>query len=234
MRKDLPHLIKRFLPLSFRLIALIITLSGLIVATFPSGVFTPDVYFYYTNLSNVLVLVFFLLLVIKSAEDLIRNKDKVKTSYYERFAFIVLIDIMLTFLVYWVLLAPKTLATPNGTSKLFSYSNLTVHAIVPILVIIDYFIFIRPKAPSFRYVFLTWVFPLSYTIMSIIIGLSGYTYYTGSHYPYFFLDFETQGALVLIWIIVLLAFFTVLATGVYFLDRKRYQKSLETRINSEK
>ena len=83
------------------------------------------------------------------------------------------------------------------------------------------------------------MFPLAYVIFTSVAGLAGYTYHyvaTFEHtfssylqtepvrFPYFFLDFDRLGLMVLAYIAGILAFILLLAHGIYALDRKVHKE----------
>ncbi|MDL2292715.1 Pr6Pr family membrane protein [Acholeplasma sp. OttesenSCG-928-E16] len=216
----------RIFPLVFRITSIGIIIAGILLTCIYDGAFHISALMFYTLQSNILVLFLFILLAYQTIFDLIKMGKKGMASYYETFEFVCLIDILVTFFIYWIMLAEPT--GDSGISSLFHFSNLCVHGITPLLVLFDYFLFTLPKKPMIKNVFLTWLFPLSYVVFSSIMGASGYVYfYEGDlkiHYPYFFLDFDKLGSMVALYVSLLLLFFTGLGFGIYFIDKKRLKQ----------
>lgn len=131
--------------------------------------------------------------------------------------YIVTVAISLTFLVYWSMLAPYL-----DTNYLTMLSNILVHAVTPILMMIDFFLFDRNFKLRKRAVLLTLIPPLYYLIFSLIRAeISSTTLTAGSRYPYWFIDVDLfgwfgngNGMGILYWIFLMI--FLVLGLGAFF------------------
>jgi hypothetical protein len=141
------------------------------------------------------------------------------------------VNVLVTFIVFWSLLAGTL-----GTDYLFSFENIAVHAVTPLLCLADYILFTEARRLKYRDVYFTCVFPLFYVIFTSIAGLAGYVYYYAAtfeniwdaspataapvRFPYFFLDFDRLGFMALAYITGILAFILLLGHGMYAVDRK--------------
>ena len=208
--------------LAFRIAATLIAAAGLLdlLGVF-GGAFHPGALLYYTAQSNILVIVLLVILSARTAAGLI-NGAGITPSYYPRFEMICVIDILLTFCVFWVLLVPYM----AGEYYLWTFSNLAVHAITPLLCLLDYMLFSESGRLKRRDIFYVAVFPICYVVYSSIIGLSGYVYSISQadgkpvRFPYFFFDFDRIGALAFAYIGGLLVFFFGIGWLFYHLDSK--------------
>lgn len=210
----------------FRLFAFVLSILGIVVhLRIYLFEFKVASLMYYTIQSNILAIVMFSILLYKTIKDYQVNKEDSNCSYMPRFEFVVMIDLLLTMIVYWVLLAP-TAFKMTGENSLFSFSNLTLHLFVPLLCLIDYFIFTKSKQVNYKDIYLTVLFPLFYLIFTSIAGVFGYVYASVSnpnrivHYPYFFMDYDIYGVMTIVNILVMTAIFLLLGHLVYFIDSK--------------
>ena len=189
-----------------------------------SGRIVPGILAYYTMQSNILAIVLFGMMTVRTAIGL-RERRHGKAGYYARFEMICTIDIMLTFAVFWVLLAP-TLFTMAEEYSLWSFGNLAVHAITPLLCLLDYILFTQSRHLKYRDIYFISIFPLAYLAGTSLAGLMGYVYYTSQtdglpvRFPYFFYDFDRIGLVSLAYIGALLVFFLIIGHVFYLFDRK--------------
>ena len=198
------------------------------------GVFLPGTLMYYTIQSNLLAVIFFGVLVVRTAEGL-REGPRGNAGWYPRLGMIVAIDLLLTFLVFWVLLMPQGLSP----SYLFSFDNIAVHTVTPLLCILDYVLFSQPRSLKYRDVYYTSIFPFCYVLFSCIAGLAGYVYrYTGGagsnilestpvRFPYFFLDFDSLGIMTFAYIGFIFVIFILLSHLIFYIDQKVRKPKVE-------
>jgi len=192
---------------------------------FFAGNFWPGILAFYTMQSNILAIILFAMLTIKTIGGL-REGAKGEAGYFARFEMVCTINVMLTFIVYWVLLAP-TLFTMVEEYSLWTFDNLAVHAITPLLCLVDYILFTSPRHLKYRDIYCVCIFPLAYLIGSSIAGLLGYVYFISLsdglpvRFPYFFYDFDRIGLTALAYIGALIVFFLIIGHVFYALDRKR-------------
>ena len=173
---------------------------------------------FYTLQSNIWVLILEIGLIIFT---IMKNRGYIKKEIiYENMMvlkYMVTVAISLTFLVYWSMLAPYL-----DTNYLTMLSNILVHGIIPILMMIDFFLFDKEIYLRKRAIFLTLIPPLYYLIFSLIRAEISPTRLTaGSRYPYWFIDVDlfgwfgnNNGMGILYWVILMV--FLVLGIGAYF------------------
>jgi hypothetical protein len=185
-----------------------------------------DFYVHFTNISN-----FFCIGVMFTA--LIQTIKKDKNTYVSAcplFKFIGMIGILLTFLVFNILLAGAEGRDPQANWRI---SSISFHVVLPIMYVLHWVLFYEHKKVKWNYPLLSILFPLTYVIFILIqavilkfdtsILIPNST--TPLIYPYFFLNLETQGIKVIIWIFALLAGFIALGYGFYGVDKIIKSKS---------
>ena len=217
--------------LLFRLCALLFALIGILKSI---GVFSGTVSFgsfmYYTFQSNLLAVFLFSFLAVRTAGSL-RAGLQGCVGRHTRLAMVCAVDLLVTMIVFWALLAPEVPA-----SYLWTFDNIAVHTVSPLLCLLDFILFSEVRLLKYRDIYYTCIFPLFYLAFATVAGFSGYVYYyrltPGSIYssslisvpvrfPYFFLDFDVLGVKAVIYIVVLFVFFILLGHLIYFVDRKR-------------
>ena len=215
----------RRIALSYRISSLIFSIIGLLAVTHAfTDNFSFSIFAYYTTQSNILGTFLFLLLSIRTLKELRKDGRRGSASFYTVFEMVCVIDLLLTLLVFWVLLAP-TMFTMNGTFSPFEFGSIATHLVTPLLVLLDYFLFTDSGHLRYKDVFLVLIYPLTYLIGSSLAGLLGYVYRVNAdgtpvRFPYFFYDFDQIGAQALLYIGALILFFLLLSHGFYLLDKK--------------
>lgn len=207
---------KEKVKLIYRILIVIISAIGLYVnfkfLTFEKGIL------YFTNLSNLLCMIYFLVLVIL----MITNKVKRNDIYYI-FKGMVTMGITLTMIVYNLLLANSNAA---GVFENHQLECSIVHIVVPLMVIFDYIIFGEKGKLKKEYP-LIWSFVLiAYQLFILIYTLCGGTFVNGATYPYPFMDVEKYGVgQVTINMIITFVFFVGYGNIVQMLDNKLGKKN---------
>ena len=179
-----------------------------------------DFYVHFTNISNFLclgVMVTALVQTIKRKEDgYVTSAPIVK--------FIGMLGILLTFLVFNIMLAGAEGRDPQANWRI---GSICFHVVLPIMYIADWFLFYERKKCKWYYPIASIAFPLAYVvfllIQAIILGFNSSilipTTETPLIYPYFFVNIETQGWGVLMWIAILTVAFVAVGYLFYGLDR---------------
>jgi hypothetical protein len=182
--------------------------------------FRWDFYVHFTNISN-----FFCIGVMFAA--LIQTIKKEQNSYVSAcplIKFIGMLGILLTFLVFNILLAGAAGRDPQANWRI---GSLSFHVVLPVMYVLHWILFYEHKKVKWNYPLLSILFPLAYVIFifiqaaimkfdtSILIPNTN----TPLIYPYFFLNIETQGIMVVGWIFALLAGFVALGYGFYGVDK---------------
>lgn len=224
----------RIAAFGFRLAAFILSFTVLLnhLEIF-QGKFDGDLLYYYTNQSNVLAVFLFGLLTVRTGLGLLQNGRTGASNYFSRFEMIVAVDVFLTFIVYWVLLAPTSF-TMDGNTNIFNFTNIVLHGATPLLVIFDYYIFSKPGLLKIRDAFAVTIFPMLYVIFATIVGFAGHVFSISpiDHKPvrfaYFFFDYDRIGWLAIPYIFAVMDFLVVIGLIMYWIDRRRSTRLTKT------
>jgi len=218
------HIQNRLAALLFRIAMLISCVLGIWLMCFQDGKLHPDIFIFYTNLSNLGCLLFFLPLTVKTALELARNGIRGNTVFIPRLKGAVTMMITLTFVVFAILLQPFMFTMTQGMDLgfRFHFSNILLHYITPLFVLFDWLLFDKKFQHRRFEPFLWLIIPYAYLIFVMIraevIGseIAG----MGSRYPYFFLDTDIFGwGGTALWVLGITIFFTALGYGLVALDR---------------
>lgn len=182
--------------------------------------FNHDFYVYYTNLSNYICAgVMFV-----SLARTIKAANKKEDGYCETapaFNFMCVIMIMVTFLVYNILLAKDH----SVLAYFASLSNLIMHAILPILFILNWALFYKHGTMKWYQPLLCVIMPLVYVAYIFVRAMLLAEDADTVVYPYFFLNVDNLGwDGVFAWIGVLLVIFVVIGYVLYGLDNLKVGK----------
>jgi hypothetical protein len=216
----------RIVSLIYRTCSFLLILYGLMShLKILSGAFRLSSLMYYTIQSNLLAAVLFYLLLSANYKALIKEGRRGRTGFCERFAMICVVDLLLTLIVYWTMLAPAPYSAATGFN-LGKFDNVVVHLLAPLLCLADYLIFTTPGQIKYRDVYVALVFPLLYALFSTVVGYAGYTYRISAqgipvHFPYFFLNFEQLVVLSLWYIAAITAVLLVIGHALYWFDQRR-------------
>ena len=178
------------------ILEIIIALSAFLGLVFHSGLLEGNyrkMFFrYYTNLSNLLVGVFYLLRVI----FYFCGNTTVPWLFSDFARYAIMMTIFLTFVIYHFVLSPKIKSNHEKLQEFDpeAFHNLIVHYFVPLSTLIDWCVF-ADKASLTWIDSLRWaIIPLLYVIVSFILArFSGNFEGTQSPYPYFFMDPALSG-----------------------------------------
>jgi hypothetical protein len=189
-----------------------------------AGDFSPSILVYYTIQSNFLALILFALLSSRTLGSFRVSGRFGETGYFARFEMVCVIDLSLTLIVYWTLLAPGFF-TMNGPYSPFSFGSLATHLFTPLLCLLDYILFTDSGHLRYQDVYFVLIYPLVYLVLTTAAGLLGYVYRIDPdgkpvRFPYFFYDFDRIGAQSLLYIGAMILFFLLLSHGLYLFDKK--------------
>lgn len=183
--------------------------------------FRWDFYVYFTNISNFLCLgVMFAALV-----ETVKKKDDGYVSAAPLLKFIGILGILLTFIVFNTMLAGAADRDPQLNWRI---GSLLFHVVLPIMYVADWFLFYERKKCKWYYPLASIGFPLVYVLFLLIQAVilkfdSSILTPTGAKtpliYPYFFVNLEKEGLMVLVWIVALAAVFAAVGYAFYGLDR---------------
>lgn len=186
--------------------------------------FSNNFYVYYTNLSNYICLGFMfaeLRNTMKYSDGKEPNRD-----FMPLLKFVSVIMIMITFLVYNILLAKSNSVVDYFTSLY----NLSFHVILPLMFIVDWFIFYEHGKIKWFYPLLSTIFPLVY-VAFVMIRAAVLNWDSNQFlYPYFFLNVSEIGIKgVGIWIVILCVVFVGIGYLLLLID---WSKKLKLRKNA--
>jgi hypothetical protein len=199
--------------------------------------FNPVILLAYTIQSNILVIVFFGILL---ARTIVCIYDKEKRaapsgspySFFPRLSAFVTLAIFVTMLVYWFILLPISVQTMS-LSGIFAFDNLVVHLFMPLLMLVDY-LALTERGKFKKYDFLLCaVIPYVYLAEAMTLGLTRAVRYDSlgvhSYYLYVFLDVDQFGALVIPMVAAITLFFMAI-----MLLWQRLDKRLAAKIKSSR
>lgn len=200
---------------------------GLVAIVASFGIFDDitnirwDFYVHFTNLSN-----YFCIGIM--AAELIATAKKAGDSFVKTaplVKFMGVLAILLTFLVFNIMLAGAEGRDPQLNWRV---GSLTAHVVLPIMYVADWVLFYEHKKAKWYYPLASVAFPLAYIIFiliqAVILKFDTSILIPGTEtpliYPYFFVNFETQGVGgVIKWIFILLAAFIAVGYAFFGIDR---------------
>lgn len=212
--------------LVFRFAFVVISLLGVIFNTLGfQKDFRAISFLYYTTQSNLLAFILFSILFIKTLIAVIKDKSTKNTSFVPKLSFVLMIDIILTFLVFWALLAPGLVDTEY---RLWSFSNLAVHTFTPLAVGFDYFMFNPKDKVKHTTVFKALIYPGIYAALALYAGAFKLIEFKpitegleSSFFPYFFFDYYDIGWKVVPFITGIAAFLILVGYALYGFTKLR-------------
>jgi len=210
----------------FRAVAAVLILFGILAGLNISGSETNYTgLLFYTYQSNILAMLFLLVLAVRTVVDIIKNGRVGPVSYFERFSAFTALSIFITMFIFWPLLAPL------GLIDLWTFDNLMLHLFAPLLMIADYLLFTKCGKLKKNDAFLFMIGPLFYYIQATILGFSGVSYGVFNDveyfFPYFFMDYYTIGWWVAAFVPSMFVALWAMGHGLFVLDRKRGRQKEE-------
>lgn len=203
--------------LIFRIIACVICWISILITLISSVITAVNVgnldnifrsLSYYTMQTNYMVLIWITVALIYTKKE----EKPVFLSGIVRGAITLYISI--TFLVFAVALQ----AFYHPTDPLEISMNILLHYLIPILFIIDWVITAGEESYKKVYALYWLIYPLIYLVYSLIRGL------IINWYPYFFIDLNRFGALIILFIAILTLLFYSLGRVYIFGNQKLYDK----------
>ena len=205
--------------LIYRILALAVIITGVIRhSDVLTGAPSWTTLLFYTMVSNLLCLVWVALLVVRTGRDLGRRGPAGTSTPSARASGAVMMAITVTMLIYLVVLVPTRFA--DGDTDIFSLTDNLIHIITPLLVIVDWLVFV-PKG-SFRWTDpLLWtLIPYAYLVWAFIYGAVGGEFTPDQKYPYPFMDVDALGVGgVAQWIVALTLALVVVGLVFVVIDR---------------
>lgn len=183
----------RLLAFGYRAVATLVIMIGIARV---SGLWTANptwsAFLYYTVLSNVLCLGWMAMSAVVTLRDAQRDGWSGPSTPSPRWAAAVMEAITVTMLIYLFVLAPALFTQP-GAYQPFTLTDNLVHIITPILVIVDWALFV-PKGHLRRYDPLLWtLIPFAYLVFAYGYSALGGRFGGGSPVPYPFMNVATHG-----------------------------------------
>ena len=200
------NLIKIIAKITIKAVLFIVGILG-IIFTAQSSAFMggASVFFFFTVQSNIFIIGMALIFLINEVVQLFTKKSFIN-EVFRKVKYVATVAITVTFLVFFTMLAPLM-----GVDYLLSFNNFSLHAIVPILAIVDFILFDIDIHLTYKNSLIATIAPICYVIFVYVGSIFKLQYGENLYYPYFFLDFETNGFLfekgfgVILWIVILLA-----------------------------
>lgn len=223
---------KNTLKLTYRCLVVGVGIAGLILHSgLLSGNLRTNMFIYYTNLSNLVAIVCFILLIIQQ----LLKRESASLTWFKGMTSAI---ILLTFFTYHFVLLPLILENPDyftGSVELGNVSapgNIIVHYILPWLCILDGLLFDTPRMVYTWKDPLKWALgPLVYWVFGMLHGWTGGIIEgTQSRFPYPFMDVDQLGwskvglySLIVLIVFLLLSYLYI---GMHALARRLKQKSV--------
>ena len=226
------NLLKTITKILIKAALIIIGVLGIVLTALSTAFMGgASVFFFFTVQSNIFIMLMALIFLINEVVVLITNKSFINQTILH-IKYVATVAITVTFLVFFTMLAPLM-----GVDYLLSFKNFSLHAIVPILAIVDFFLFDKDIKLTYKSSLLATISPICYVIFVYIGAIFKLEYSENLHYPYFFLNIDTNGFLfekgtmgIIPWIIILLGF--IIGLGCLFcLFMKLRQKGLKKSPN---
>ena len=174
-----------------------------------------SVFFFFTVQSNIFIIAMALIFLVNEVLVLLKKKSFINQTLLH-IKYVATVAITITFLVFFTMLAPLM-----GIDYLLSFNNFSLHAIVPILAIVDFFLFDKDIQLTYKSSLLAAIPPICYVAFVYIGSIFKIQYAKDLYYPYFFLNIDTNGFFfekgtmgIIPWIIILLSF--IIGLGCLF------------------
>ena len=179
-------MVKKILSIVIKSALIIIGVLGIIFTASMAGGFmgTSYTFHYFTVQSNITIIAITAVFLVN---ELLPKKFVNQILYYIKFAFTIAITI--TFIVFFTMLLPAV-----SLDYILSFNNFSLHAIVPILAMVDFFLFDTDIDMTYPKSLFGLGMPLYY-LAYYFIGLPlGFVYDgKGTRAPYSFLNFDESG-----------------------------------------
>ena len=192
-----------------------------------------SVFFFFTVQSNIFIMLMALIFLVNEVAVLIIKKSFINQVLLH-IKYTATVAITITFLVFFTMLAPLM-----GVDYLLSFKNYSLHAIVPILALVDFFLFDKDIQLTYKSSLLATIPPVCYVVFVYVGAIFKIQYAKNLYYPYFFLNIDTNGFFfekgtmgIIPWIIILLGFIIGLGC-LYCLFMKLRQKESNKKSPNE-
>ncbi len=221
---------RKIITITIKILVVIGAILGVILNTqTPYGQFlgAKTTFLFFTIQSNIWIALTMLFLLIVSLLEY-RTKKQLFKKWMYIIKLIFTVAISLTCMVYCFILVPSA---PENFDC-WDIGSVLLHAVVPALAIIDYFVDIKNYQYKTKEVFLVILPPLYYLFFSLIGYFLNWNFGEGHNYPYFFLNYNSPAKVFgfsdeepyfmgsFYWIVILL----ILVLGMGFIYKFIYNK----------
>ena len=220
--------IESILKIAIKVAIIVVGVLGIVLsASSDSFMGNGYVFMFFTVQSNLTIMGISLVFLVNDIRMMFKKESFLNNIFY-LIKYTFTIAILITFLVFFIMLAPTL-----GIDYLLSFKNFSLHAIVPILAIIDFFIFDKGINLTYRNSLVGTFMPIYYLLFFLIGIPLNFRYSSdGLKAPYFFLNYEEigwfaitdKGPGVFIYVLILLALIVLLGFLFTFLMNLRQKK----------
>lgn len=198
-------MVKKIVRISLLLALAIIGILGIALTALSTDFMGgAAVFLYFTVQSNIFIILMALITLVDEVVSIFTKKSFMnQVLLYIKFS--ATIAITITFIVFFTMLAPLL-----GPDYLLSFNNFSLHAIVPIIAIVDFILFDTKINLSYPKSLFGCIPPLCYMVFVYVGVPLKFQYGENLKFPYFFLDYETNGFFfekglgIIFWIFILL------------------------------
>ncbi len=191
-----------------------------------------SVFFFFTVQSNIFIIAMALIFLVNEVVVLLKKKSFINQTLLH-IKYVATVAITITFLVFFTMLAPLM-----GIDYLLSFNNFSLHAIVPILAIVDFFLFDTDIKITYKTSLFATISSICYVIFVYIGRIFSLKYTENLYYPYFFLNIDSNGFFfekgtmgVIPWIIILLGF--IIGLGCLYCLLMKLRQKAQNKKSSE-
>jgi len=173
---------------------------------------------YFTNLSNICVFFMMGYIWIKTLKDVLKGEVKGYNTYLLKYKGIATLCICVTGIIYMLFLADYT-----KKATYYPY-NLMLHYIVPIMTVLDFFLFdkrgsLKAWYPAMWVTVVAMYLPYIFIRQYLLKDTKYANFSENSRFPYFFLDIDELGISgVALWIIGIILVFGAISYLFYLWD----------------
>ncbi len=221
--------IESILKIAIKVAIIVVGVLGIVLsASSDSFMGNGYVFMFFTVQSNLTIMGISLVFLVNDIRMMFKKESFLNNILY-LIKYTFTIAILITFLVFFIMLAPTL-----GVDYLLSFKNFSLHAIVPVLALIDFFVFDKDINLTYRNSLVGTLMPIYYLLFFLIGIPLNFTYTSdGLKAPYFFLNYEEigwfaitdKGPGVFIYVLILLALIVLLGFLFTFLMDLRQKKS---------
>lgn len=151
----------------------------------------PNTFTKFTTLSNIGIGVAMILFVVVECKELSSGNDFRKQWMYI-FKFMMTIGVIITFVMYATMIAPKSDQGLIGSYANHHYGSLMLHMVSPVLSVADFFVYDDQYAPKLIHAVFSILPPLAYVGMIYVMALGGRRWAHGMSAPYAFINFGAE------------------------------------------